>query len=75
MSKHFKQPQTTEINPRFMASTWWASNVEFWKTFVALLVEHSPVPCTCAVEVRSFDDVEKVKQVGQGKVDDNWQRS
>ena len=36
---------------------------------IQLLAAHSPIPCTYAGGVRSFDDLEKLKQAGAGKID------
>lgn len=36
---------------------------------VALLAEHAPIPCVYAGGVRSFEDLEKLNQAGNGKID------
>ncbi len=36
---------------------------------IQLLADHSPIPCTYAGGVRSFDDLEKLAQAGKGKID------
>jgi phosphoribosylformimino-5-aminoimidazole carboxamide ribotide isomerase len=36
---------------------------------IQLLAEHSPIPCVYAGGVRSFDDMEKLNQAGNGKID------
>jgi len=36
---------------------------------IALLAEHSPIPCVYAGGVRSFADLEKLKAAGNGKID------
>jgi len=36
---------------------------------IQLLAEHSPIPCVYAGGVRSFDDLEKLNQAGNGKID------
>ena len=36
---------------------------------IALLAEHSPIPCVYAGGVRSFEDLEKLNQAGEGKID------
>jgi len=36
---------------------------------VALLAEHSPIPCVYAGGVRSIDDLEKLNEAGSGRID------
>jgi len=36
---------------------------------IALLAAHSPIPCTYAGGVRSFQDLEKLNEAGAGKID------
>jgi phosphoribosylformimino-5-aminoimidazole carboxamide ribotide isomerase len=36
---------------------------------IQLLADHSPIPCVYAGGVRSFDDLEKLSQAGNGKID------
>ena len=36
---------------------------------IELLAAHSPIPCTYAGGVRSFDDLEKLNQAGGGRID------
>lgn len=36
---------------------------------VALLAEHAPIPCVYAGGVRSFEDLEKLNQAGNGRID------
>ena len=36
---------------------------------IALLAEHAPIPCVYAGGVRSFDDLEKLNEAGEGKID------
>jgi phosphoribosylformimino-5-aminoimidazole carboxamide ribotide isomerase len=36
---------------------------------IALLAAHSPIPCVYAGGVRSFEDLEKLNQAGNGKID------
>lgn len=36
---------------------------------IALLAEHSPIPCVYAGGVRSFEDLEKLNLAGDGKID------
>jgi phosphoribosylformimino-5-aminoimidazole carboxamide ribotide isomerase len=36
---------------------------------IQLLADHSPIPCVYAGGVRSFDDLEKLNQAGNGKID------
>jgi len=36
---------------------------------IELLAEHSPIPCVYAGGVRSFEDLEKLNQAGNGKID------
>lgn len=39
------------------------------KELIALLAAYSPIPCVYAGGVRSFDDLEKLNQAGNGKID------
>ena len=36
---------------------------------IQLLAAHSPIPCVYAGGVRSFEDLEKLNQAGNGKID------
>ena len=36
---------------------------------IALLANHSPIPCVYAGGVRSFEDLEKLNEIGQGRID------
>jgi phosphoribosylformimino-5-aminoimidazole carboxamide ribotide isomerase len=36
---------------------------------VELLAEHSPIPCVYAGGVRSFEDLERLKVAGNGRID------
>jgi phosphoribosylformimino-5-aminoimidazole carboxamide ribotide isomerase len=39
------------------------------EALIELLAAHSPIPCVYAGGVRSFDDLEKLNKVGNGKID------
>lgn len=39
------------------------------EALIALLAEHAPIPCVYAGGVRNFDDLEKLRTVGHGKID------